>query len=123
MSVTIIREMLGQTFCSVYDDRNTNELKLEVNYDHYFLFHHGQDCCESVVIGDIDGDLEDLTGTPITMAEVVTESGDDGNGGSHTWTFFKFATAKGSVTVRWVGESNGYYSESVSLRIVQELNF
>lgn len=46
------------------------------------------------------------------MAEETSSSGEI-EWGTETWTFYKFATVKGYVTLRWYGESNGYYSESV----------
>ncbi len=89
-----------------------------------FKFTHFQDCCESVVIEDVCGDLDDLVGHPMLMAEEV-----DGTNPtptlevryeSFTWTLYKFATIKGYVTVRWLGESNGCYSESVDFLEVKD---
>ena len=85
-------------------------------------FYHLQDCCESVRIEDVCGDLSDLIGSPLLIAEEVdnmdTPKLELEYDESVTWTFYKFATTKGTVTVRWLGASNGYYSESV--RYIQE---
>jgi hypothetical protein len=71
------------------------------------------------------GDLRDLLNSPITLAEESVSSGENPEGtirenhdDSFTWTFYKFATIKGYVDIRFYGESNGYYSESVDF--VQE---
>lgn len=86
-----------------------------------YVLHHRQDCCESVELNDVIGSPEDLIKRPLTMAELVT-SEDDPEGftpedaewrESFTWSFYKLATVRGYVTLRWLGESNGYYSETV----------
>jgi hypothetical protein len=66
--------------------------------------------------------LNDLIGTPIVMAEEVVEEGKakDEWDESSTWTFYKFATVKGYITIRWYGTSNGYYSESVDFADITE---
>ena len=84
-----------------------------------YIFYHEQDCCEHVRIEDVCGDLSDLIGSPILMADEESNAGRAVTDPEHdcdTWTFYKFATIKGSVTVRWLGESNGYYSESVDYK-------
>lgn len=41
---------------------------------------------------------------------------------SFTWTFYLIQTNKGHVTLRWLGSSNGYYSESVRFARVDKPN-
>ena len=109
--------MKGKTFVKVEGSVGSGEMLFVTAEGERFLFGHYQDCCESVDINDIVGDLQDLVGEPLLIAEEVkgaTEP-DEEHYESYTYTFYKFATRKGYVDVRWLGESNGYYSESVDL--------
>uniref|UniRef100_A0A6H2A0S2 DUF7448 domain-containing protein n=2 Tax=viral metagenome TaxID=1070528 RepID=A0A6H2A0S2_9ZZZZ len=115
------RELVGKTLSTVMCEIGNDEILFEtISGDRYKLYHE-QDCCENVNVEDIIGDLEDLIGSPLLMAEEVSHrdenpEGIDVPGGqeSFTWTFYKLATIRGSVTIRWYGKSNGCYSESVN---------
>lgn len=108
----------------VYIDEDGGEddgLNFYTNTGRHFLLYHEQDCCESVEIEDICGDLRDLIGEPLLLVEEVTYEPEESPRGcsiieddhSFSWTFYKLATQKGTVTIRWYGTSNGYYSEAV----------
>ncbi len=109
----------------VFEDTDGIEYKL----------YHEQDCCESVTVEDIVGELFDLVGSPLLLAEEISNSWDSpdtskvmhalmvheplpNSDESYTWTYYRLATIKGHVDIRWYGTSNGYYSESVSFRRV-----
>lgn len=112
--VRIFDEIIGKTLKEIKGEKNDNYIS--------FLFEDGDryTMCDSeagtgndvsVTIEDIVGDLDDLIGSPLTIAEEITNRSATGNG---SWTFYKFATIKGYVDIRWYGTSNGYYSENAS---------
>lgn len=117
-------DLKGQTFTDIYGlkEGSTQVVFVKSNRSEgvqgYALFHE-QDCCESVWLEDICGDPKDLIGTPILSAEEVSSNSSfneklEQDQESYTWTFYKISTIKGSVTLRFFGASNGYYSEEVT---------
>jgi hypothetical protein len=112
MSVRVFEKMLGATLVKA----DGEEFVTDAGDVH--RFYHVQDCCEAVYIESVDGDYADLLGSPLLQAEEVESESRETDCGCEDWTFYKFATVKGSVTVRWLGSSNGYYSTSVSYEFV-----
>ena len=123
--MTELKGLIGQTMVSVVEVDHT--LVFTTTEGRRFRLYHNQDCCESVTIESIVGDLSDLVGEPLLMADESSYTDAEDNtkdkrpsDESYTWTFYKFATRKGYVDVRWFGTSNGYYSESVCFEDMDE---
>ena len=129
-------ELKGKTFVSVTRTKEESRYDTCTPWDRItlisttgerYIMEHIPECCEEVYIESIVGDLDDLVGSEILLAEKVQQREEDGaqalvpydvtrDNQTFTWTFYKLATLKGYVDIRWYGESNGYYSEDVSLR-------
>lgn len=114
---TPLSELVGKTFTTV---RNIDDEIQFLGDEGDYKLYHDQDCCESVSVEDVCGDLADLEGTPIVSAEELSDEPEppqpepEYTDESYTWTFYRFRTIKGTVTIRFYGSSNGYYSERVS---------
>lgn len=111
-------DLVGETLANVENIKN-EAIRFTLADGRVFKLFHYQDCCESVRVEDITGNLAALIGSPLTMADESSNKNDASQKPSEyaeswTWTFYKLATIKGYVDIRFLGESNGYYGEGVS---------
>jgi hypothetical protein len=121
-----IKELVGKTLTLAQVERGS--LYLNADDGSTYLLEGDDDCSNSPAsVEDVCGDLSDLIGSPLLVAEEINN--DDSSKPlpevhdaqeSQTWSFYKFATIKGRVTVRFFGSSNGYYSETASLHRMKE---
>jgi hypothetical protein len=116
-------DLLGETILSIFQVSDEYIAIIADNGYVYFLIHE-QDCCEHVYIEDVCGELENTIGLVVRAEENQSESTfDEDKDLSETWTYYKLDTVNDNVTIRFCGNSNGYYSESVStIRILIPIN-
>lgn len=114
----------GKTITKIEKADDDSELIFETDDGNRYKMYHQQDCCESVWLEEVIGNLDDLVGKKILRAK---EAGNHREGDklsehdeSWTWTFYHLTSEYGDdVTLRWYGTSNGYYSESVDFVLVE----
>lgn len=63
-----LEDLIGKTLSSVKNLEN-ERIVFETTEGKQFELYHDQDCCELVTVEDIFGDLNDLVGEPILVAE------------------------------------------------------
>lgn len=117
-----IDELVGLTIKSitVRDTGGDDRIIFETTCGRKFVMYHCRDCCEYVTLDDIVGDLQDLVGKKILDAYESSNNECGKWGESETWTFYRISSYDVTITIKWYGTSNGYYSESVDFIEVTE---
>jgi len=109
-------ELVGEVLEAIDIDTEEDQILLTTQSGRQFLIHHYQDCCEKVVIVGQDGSFHRLIGKPIVEArEIAIDTTGHDDSESQTTTTLVFRVDNETVISRWVGDSNGYYSESVDI--------
>lgn len=113
----ILEDLKGQWLHSIEGLYKGSDMVTLNTTDGRYKFYHEQDCCETVDLYDFDGEAKDVKDSIIFSIEEVNGESvveEDKCFESTTWTFYKIETSRGGIFMRWLGASNGYYSEEVS---------
>lgn len=108
-------DLIGHTLVHVEAAVGCDVARFVLDDGRAFKMLHHNDCCESVDLVDVCGDVADLLDAVVLDAREEMSEDQSGKYDSATWTFYIIRTQKGTVTLRWLGTSNGYYSETVSM--------
>lgn len=122
MNEEILKQLVGKIIIKTTGERQDESFEVETACGFVFVFFHDQDCCENVYLEEVIGDVDDLIGEEVILAEEVSNANDPSDTeidvdclDSWTWTFYRLATKKGLVVLRFLGSSNGYYSEGITV--------
>lgn len=108
-------DLVGKTITKIVGaEEDSKEILFFCDDGCIYRMFHEQDCCEEVRVEDICGDPGRLIGRKVVKSEAVTQKGNSYDVDSYTWTFYHICTGGGFLSIRWFGNSNGYYSEEVN---------
>lgn len=108
-----IEDLQGKVLTAVHVE--DEEIRFACNDGTAYIMMHDNVCCEDVRVEEVIGDIAGLIGSPLLMAYEASSEAEVDHFQHQTWTFYTLATVKATVVIRWLGESNGYYSERVDL--------
>lgn len=120
MNNVFLNELVGKKVCEMKGQIKDQDFLIKTECGYTFNFYHNQDCCESVYLENIIGDINDILGHEIILAQEEInndeiQDSDVFNQDSFTWTYYRLASEKGLVVLRFYGTSNGYYSEGITI--------
>jgi hypothetical protein len=93
------------------------EVHFELDKGERYRLYHSQDCCETVGVNGVFGDISSIVGGDVTQAieEVFSDHDPEGyvreekeyRDYSYTWSIFKLVTTYGKLEIRFWGNPTG----------------
>ena len=122
MIVNTYTEFSGKTIQEIRGcKKHSDEVTIKFTDGSCLKFYHQQDCCETVLLEDFDITPEWLIDSKIISIEERISRSEEGVKPlndwteSYTWSFYVIKTSSSTMILRWYGESNGWYSETVDI--------
>lgn len=116
-----IDELKGKTITKIKNENGGGRVVIFTKEGPIYRMDHQQDCCETVLCTEIEGEIEQILNSPVTNTKEIIEHDEEGKLSDYeslTLTDFLIETESARLLIKWLGTSNGYYSESV---IIEEI--